>query len=115
MTFNSENSRLSPLGSTDASAAVSCVVQSERLHELMPNLVPLLSREPIAVDGPNGERFYLVDARQMASWQAANAPTRAGLRQGPLVLTVEALADRLMEAEYQRVRNGEFSLSLAKQ
>ncbi len=123
MSMKTENARLSGLGAPPPALppalppapmpGVSCVVQSDRLHELMPSLAPLLRREPIAVDAPGGERFYLVNANHLQAWPAPNAPSLSsaspGLRRGPLVLTVEALADQLMEAEYQRVRSGEFS------
>jgi hypothetical protein len=90
---------------------VSCVVKSDHLHALMPSLAPLLQRHPIAVEGPNGERFYLVDAGHLQSGPGAleTVPGTA-LRHDQPAPTVETLADRLMEAESVRVRSGEFSV-----
>ncbi len=88
-----------------------CLVPSERLHELMPSLSPLLRREPIAVAGPDGERYFLLDQAQFEAWREASGRSQASPRAltGRVDLTVGDVADRLMEQEHRRVRSGDFA------
>ena len=61
----------------------------------------------LIVEDVQAIRFHLRTMLQEMGF--SRVQTAASVEEAQLVLTVEALADRLMEAEYQRVRNGEFS------
>jgi integrase len=91
-------------------SVTSCLVPSERLHELMPTLSPLLQREPIAITGPDGTRYVLIDQAQFEAWRMGSDRASASHSLSDTVdLTVSDVADRLMEQEYRRVRSGDFA------
>ncbi len=95
----------------------SCQVQLSRLEELLDTLAPLVQREPIAVVGPQGQRYYLVDDAQFRALQGQSAPTEGAQParasgteawSGPAP-TFSMAADALMEDEGRRVRSGAFA------